>query len=171
VTKSAPLWVIVPPLFGVVACANVWGFDDLTLAQDGGPSDATMASDDQATDSEGGGDDGSTDGAVENHDSDADAGDARIYGDGGEAGPIIDAGARDAGGDGAAATCEMICQGCCDSNNQCVVMMSPTACGMGGQACADCSKTVTCTPLVSVQCCGAMTGQCGCATAGLCNKK
>jgi len=167
VTKRPPTWVAVAaalaPLFGLVACADLWGFDDLTRATDGGPQDATTADDGSAVGLEGGSD-AEADGANEMADASADATNGRSEDGGsrGEAG-VRDAGAPDAGDDGAAAGCRTACpSGCCDAMNHCQ-QTSQTACGTGGAACVDCTADASCNPLVQVACCGATTGQCGCA--------
>jgi hypothetical protein len=164
-------WVLVAPLLGVVACANVWGFDDLTLAQDGGTSDATTPSDDQATISEGGGgEDGEADGTAGDDAFRGDAADAADgRGEGGEGGSIRAGDAGDGGDAGLlTAYCAGHCAGCCDSNGQCVNKVTITACGMGGAMCVDCPA---CSGLGASPCCGTTTGQCGCLTVGLlCSK-
>jgi hypothetical protein len=165
VTKRPP-WVAVAatlaPLFGLVACADLWGFDDLTLATDGGPQDGTTADDAPAVGPEGS--DAEADGANEMADASVDATNVRSE-DGGSRGDagVRDAGAPDAGDDGAAAGCRAACPtGCCDAMNHCQPM-SQTACGTGGAACVDCTADASCMVLAPVACCGATTGQCGCA--------
>ena len=160
------VWAVVAPLLGAVACANVWGFDDLTLAQDGGPPDATTPGDEQILPSEGGGGGDAEADALDERDSGGDAADARIHGDAGEDGSrISDTGARDARDDGAAAACKALCSTCCDSTNHCVPE-GTGSCGIGGGTCVDCVDAMPCATL-STSCCGPMTGQCGCAGLGL----
>jgi hypothetical protein len=150
-------------LFGVVACADVWGFSDLTAAPDAVAPDATPAGDSPVSVLEAGGDD-EADVFALGADSGADAADARGYGEGGEGegGRSAEGGAKDAGDDGAAAACKATCSGCCNSANHCVTPTA-TACGNGGEACVDCPACST----LQTPCCGATSGQCGCADVGL----
>jgi hypothetical protein len=180
VSNRARAWVAIAPLLGVAACANVWGFDDLTLALDGGSRDATTASDalvgaaDSGGDAEvDAGDDGydSVDAGDSSYASDAPAvSDAPSYGEGGEGGGPNDGAVKDAGGDGAAAAaCKKICpMGCCDPAGRCLGGTATSACGTGGNACEACPASA-CT--LASPCCGATSQQCGCATADiLCSK-
>ncbi len=133
------------PLLGVVACASIWGFQDLTAGSDGGSNDATTGSDAQDDRSE-----SALDAAADAPGEDEDAAfsdaqsDARSP-DGGEGGAMSrEGGARDAGDAGddgaAAATCRSICPtGCCDSNNYCQGGSATTVCGSGGAACQSCA--------------------------------
>ena len=49
--------------------------------------------------------------------------------------------------------------GCCSSDDRCLPGNTPTACGLGGIACATCPVTMTCVP----------GGRCGAADAGIAN--
>jgi hypothetical protein len=155
------------PLLGVVACADVWGFSDLTEGPDAVARDSPTAGDSPVSAFEAGGD-AEADVFALGADSGSDAADARSYGEGGEEEGVrpAEGGAKDAGDDGAAATCKATCSGCCNSANHCVAPPTATACGNGGEACVDCPACTLATP-----CCGANSGKCGCATAGLlCNQ-
>jgi hypothetical protein len=166
--RRAPGWVACGLLLGVAACADVWGFKDLTLG-DGGAQDATTVSDAPNPGSEGGEDAEADSGqGADSGDGAADAADAAdARSEIGDGGPIADTGARDAGDDGASAACMSICMTCCDSTNKCVKTSTVSACGMNGSACMVCPSC----GLGSTTCCGTTSGQCGCAAAGLlCNK-
>ena len=168
-TRRAPAWVVVAPLLGVVACANIWGFEDLTLSPpDAALQDATMPSDAPGTVSEAGGD-AEVDAFAEGDVFGGDAADARVYGEGGmgDGGHPGEGGAKDAGDDAAIPYCKANCpMGCCDSTGHCVTILSPRACGTAGATCVDCTTTTgaTCTA-VTPACCGSTTGQCGCSLA------
>ena len=157
----------IAPLVGIVACANIWGFDDLTLGPDSGSEDATTSNAPEA------GGDAEADAVGVRNDSGGEAADAHVSGEDGEAGEAEaaaarEAGARDAGGDGAAAAqCKAICKtGCCDSSGFCQAGTLASACGGGGAACATCSGPCPLGP----PCCVATSKQCGCTTATLlCN--
>jgi len=162
VTRRPPAWIALTPLLGVVACANVWGFDDLT-SRDGGPQDATTRVDAFAPPVESG-PDAADDGVGDVADSSGDASDAMGTGEGGEGGES-DATAReggpgDAGNDGAtAAECKASCQtGCCDANNHCQAGSTPSICGSSGGACQDCSSH-SCGTLQATCC---VSGACAC---------
>ncbi len=174
--RRVAAWASVAPLLGVVACANVWGFQDST-ASDGGPPDATSMSDTYVAVSEAGGGDAEADAAEEEGDSAPAVGDdARTEGEAGKAGDgggvSREGGPGDGGdaGDGAVsavvAACEAACMGCCDAQGLCHTTPSTTVCGPSGTECQNCSAhkcAITETP-----CCA--TSGCGCATLSLiCN--
>jgi hypothetical protein len=142
------------PILGMVACANVWGFQDLTAGPDADVRDATTESQpddegqaaiDAAVDAPPAGDDSASFDAQ---------GDARSP-DAGEGGVVIrEGGVRDAGdaGDdgGAAAECRRICtSGCCDSNNYCQQGTATAACGSAGATCQSCGAC----PALQTACC------------------
>ena len=151
---------------GLAACANVWGFDDLTAAS---PDDASSS----ATND--GGDDVS-EGSVQADASDTDDGsdatlvDAQDAGpdgsgrDGGDAGRSSDAASDADANDGAAmARCMGICPtGCCDSQGTCQSGTAVSACGTGGKACMNCPVAEKCTIITTMSCCN--SSACACAT-------
>jgi hypothetical protein len=164
VKTGTPGWVACGLLLGVAACADVWGFKDLTLG-DGGAQDATTLSDAPNSGSEGG-EDAEVD-SGQGADSGDGAADARAEGEGGEGGSAAhEGGAADAGDGGVtAADCMSICtSGCCNSSNICVTA-SATACGPPGQQCVDC-PTASCT----LGACCTSAGQCGCSLVLGCTK-
>jgi hypothetical protein len=164
-------FVLAALLVAVVACANVWGFEDLTVAPaDGAPAtavkdggqdgeDATGAPGDDATETDAGLDSSALQGA-----------DAETDGAGRDSGL---GGSKDAASDGAAndgaavARCQAICtSGCCDAQGICQGGTATSVCGAGGAACVNCSKTQSC-PLPGIGAC-CTSGACGCsATCGL----
>jgi hypothetical protein len=157
--------------FNVLACANIFGFDDLTLNPDastappapdggkGGGGDDAVA--DAETESSTPGDD-----APETDDTGLDSSeplfdatpDGNVVGDADTSRDA--AGTRsDAGDGGLMAACMLICSGCCDSNAHCQGGSTTAVCGTGGQLCSKCPScggvdTVCCTK-----------GVCGCALA------
>jgi hypothetical protein len=154
----------------LAACASIWGFQDLK-AGDAGVDVAE--SDDANPVAEGGGeagdatepgDTGGGDDASLAQDVESDM-DARAVRDAArDASNALDAAA---GGDAVAfMKCMAICSGCCDPAGTCVTKPSTTACGVKGVACDNCSMTQTC-PFASTLCCGATSGICGCAAAGV----
>jgi hypothetical protein len=155
-------WSFVLGALAVGGCADIWGFDDLTLAPDSG-FDATAA--EAGTSS--GGESGTGDGEVEQDASPADANglEASLL-DSGIDGALdaSDAGALEDG----APTCASICSGCCDAMGRCVTSTSTSACGIHGAACATCT-TSSCPPLAAA-CCGATSGACGCIVVAVCTK-
>jgi hypothetical protein len=161
-------WMAVVPLFGVVACADVWGFSDLT----GGDAVAPDATTPQgAIDAPGAGMDSSApDSAQSGDESSGELPDSREQREVSEAGDggmtVREGGPGDGGNDAAVAACKAICpMGCCDSTGHCVTALSARACGAAGAQCVDCTTTAaTCTPLTPA-CCGSTTGQCGCSLA------
>jgi hypothetical protein len=153
--------VAVAPLIGLIACANVWGFQDLTTESDGGlPEAAAPTSDAPGDDAE-----SSRDAAQEASGEPEDSAflDARDDARSRDAGaPKADGGANDGGDDGAAAACRGICvTGCCDSNNICQAGTSTSACGSGGVACEACSCKA-----LQLTCC--VRGGCACETSLAC---
>jgi hypothetical protein len=162
---AAPRFGLVVGLVaGLAACANVWGFDDLTAAS---PDDASPI----ATD---GGDDVS-EGSVQADASDMDGGsDATLVDvqdagpdgsgrDGGDSGRSSDAASDADANDGAAmAWCMANCAGCCDSQGTCQVGTAVSACGTGGKACLDCPVADKCTLITTTSCCN--SNACACAT-------
>ena len=157
------------PLLGVVACADVWGFSDLTEAPDAVARDATTAEEAAVGGAEGGTDSG-PDGSLEEDGPSGELPDAREEREVGEADVgIREGGARDGGDDGAAATkCKPMCpMGCCDSQGICHTGNTTASCGTNGNACEACSGT-GCTALTSA-CCTSKQA-CGCMlTVILCN--
>jgi hypothetical protein len=164
--RAAPRFGLVVGLAaGLSACANVWGFDDLTPASpDDASSIATMD----------GGDDVS-EGSVQAEASDTDDGsdatlvDVRDAGadgrgrDGGDAARSSDAALDADADDGAAmARCMTRCAGCCDSQGNCQKGTAVSACGTGGKACMDCPVADKCTILTTTSCCN--SNACACAT-------
>ncbi len=163
--RRTPFWIAalpLPGLLGVVACANVWGFSDLTEGGvDTGAQDATTP---EAADEEA---DTGSDGLLPGDDSAA-APDVRAEdaaSEAGEGGPSPrEAGAGDGGNDGAAAAmCKSICSsGCCDAQGMCRTTLSAAYCGANGdpcQACGSCTLGACCTS----------SGTCGCTVLALCN--
>jgi hypothetical protein len=157
------------PLVGVVACADVWGFSDLTEAPDAVARDATAAEEAAVGGAEGGtdsGPDGSLEGdgpSGERPDAQDETGEA---GKAGEAGRIPEGGTKDAPDDGAIAYCKANClAGCCDSAGNCLTALSPRACGTAGATCVDCTTTETTCTALTPACCGSTTRQCGCSLA------
>jgi hypothetical protein len=155
----------------VTSCANLWGFDDLTLG-----ADASRPAPEAGAGAETGlsGDDGPAGDATGVEDATLDAmtvdDDADLGADGsGEGGPDVDAsgtkdaGTKDATADGAPPiTCnKSTCSGCCDVNGKCQLGTSTAVCGANGAACAAC----TCTGGITSPCCSA--GACSCVTLGL----
>jgi hypothetical protein len=150
--------------FVAAGCAEVWGFDDLTLGLDAG-RDATN---EDASRAEGGlesgsGSDAADDAFMAPESSDDDA--ARA--DGSDAEPSEESGPK---GDGAPGgpSCASSCPGCCDAMGKCQPSPSATSCGVAGAACVTC-PTASC--LLLPACCGAMTGTCGCMAVGACSKQ
>jgi hypothetical protein len=176
VRSRAAAWVFIAPLLGVAACADVWGFQDLT-ASDGGPPDATSMNDARSGAPESGAGDAEADAAEEEGDSGQEVGeDARSDGEAGKAGDSggvsREGGLSDGGdgGDGAAViACEGVCMGCCDAQGICHTTTSTTVCGASGTACQDCTTPAhKCTVIGESPCCG--TSGCGCAALGIiCN--
>jgi hypothetical protein len=149
--------------FVAAGCAQVWGFDDLTLGPDAG-LDATSegASRADAGVEAGSGSDAADDAFIAQESSDGDA--ASV--DGSDAESSEASGPK---GDGAPGgpSCASICMGCCDAMGKCQPSPSATSCGVAGAACVTC-PTASC--LLLGACCGAMTGTCGCAGVGTCSK-
>jgi hypothetical protein len=144
-------------------CAEVWGFDDLTL----GPDAALDATSEDASHAEAGveagsGSDAADDAFVAEDSSDGDAASA----DGSDAEASEASGPK---GDGAPGgpTCASSCTGCCDAMGKCQPSISATACGIAGAACVTC-PTTSC--LLLGACCGQTTGVCGCSGVGTCSK-
>jgi hypothetical protein len=142
----------------LVGCADVWGFQELTMASDSG-QDATAD----------GGSAGPAPGVADGADAelredaidDADGPERdRSDGEGGAARP--DAG--DAASPGNPVPCRQTCGGCCDTNGNCLGGRSLTACGGSGMTCVDCSTT-SC-PVLDGPCC-AGGGGCGCQLLSL----
>ena len=143
----------------MVACANVWGFQDLREGPDGGASDATTGGGDDRDEADG----RIADDAPEPQDSaEVDAQRDAPGTEAGEAGPIGEGGPLDAASDGpTAADCQEHCpNGCCDSNNMCHPATSNTVCGTQGSACVNCKVTMPCGAL-QASCCA--SGGCVCA--------
>jgi hypothetical protein len=162
-TTAPRFGLVVGLAAGLTACANVWGFDDLTS---GSPDDASStATKDESDDA--------SEGSVQAEASDTDDGsdatladvqDAGPDGsgrDGGDAGRASDAASDADADDGAAvARCMGICpMGCCDSQGICQKGTAVSACGTGGKACVDCPK---CTVITTSICCN--NNACACAT-------
>ena len=162
---AARFGLVVGLAAGLAACANVWGFDDLTTAS---PDDASsIATKDGADDV--------SEGSVQAEASDTDDGsdatlvDAQAAGpdgsgrDGGDAGRSSDAASDADANDGAAmASCAANCPGCCDSQGTCQKGTAVSACGTGGKACLDCPVADKCTLLTTSSCCN--SSACACAT-------
>lgn len=171
--RGRAAWAFIAPLLGVAACANVWGFQDLT-ASDGGPPDATSMTDAPVAAQEAGAGDAEADAADQEGDSHVAGEDARSdgpIGDAGDGGGVSrEGGPADGGnaGDSAAvALCETICtMGCCDSQGICHSTTTTKVCGPAGTACQDCS-THTCSVLTETPCCG--TSGCACQSILGCN--
>jgi hypothetical protein len=165
VTRRTP-WMAVLPLFGVVACADVWGFSNLTEV-DAVAADATTP-EEAPVDGLGTGMEAGPDGAQQGDEPSAELPDAqedRGLSEGGEGGLLIrDGGPGEGGEDGsAAAQCKAICSsGCCDSQGKCRTTTSTAYCGNSGNACETCS-TSGCTLSLGACCTSKQT--CGCVTA------
>jgi len=154
---------------GLVGCADIWGFDDLTSP---GPDSASPV-----PTTEGGSmlDDGAPDAPPDGPspidagpDSSPDVPDARADAgarDGGDGGGSSDAAADADAADGAAIVRCLACAGCCDSQGVCQGGTSVSACGAGGTACLDCPVAKKCTTLMT-SCCSS-SNACGCSTAGV----
>jgi hypothetical protein len=162
VTARVTPRIAVVPILGLLACAKVWGFQDLTEGPDGGSPDATTASDAQDDRSE-----SALDAAVDAPGEEEDSASADALPDvrrpdGGEGGAAIaEGGVGDAGDDGAAAFCRSICGGCCDANNHCAGGDTTAACGTDGAACQTCSCTA-----LQITCC--VKGACKCEVSLTC---
>jgi hypothetical protein len=175
--RFALLALVVSPALALAACADLWGFDDLTLAPDGASATATSDGGEgdvssgeagaagDTSDSEAGSDSGlpEDDGAPSDG-----AGAGGDRGDSGDGGNPKDAASDGEANDGAAmARCQSICtSGCCDTEGICQQGTATDTCGTGGRACVNCSKTQSC-PLPGIgPCC--TSSACGCsATCGL----
>jgi hypothetical protein len=153
---------------GLSACANVWGFDDLTTpspddaspipTKDGGDgvSEGSAQADSSDTD------DGSDATLVDVQDAGPDGSDGRGGLDAGDGARSSDAASDADADDGAAmAQCMTICGGCCDSQGICQKGTAVSACGTGGKACLDCPVADKCTVLTT-SCCN--NNACACAT-------
>jgi hypothetical protein len=148
------------PLLGVVACADVWGFSDLTASDAAAPDAATPQ--EAAVDGTEGGMDSGPDSAQREDESSADLPDAREERDLGEAGEggmtVRESGSED-GGDAAADCNRTNCPtGCCDSLGKCWPTSTTAHCGTNGNACEACTASA-CT--LASACCTSK-GTCGC---------
>lgn len=156
------------PLLGVVACADVWGFSDLTGGSDALAPDAAMTQEGAVDGTEGGMESG-PDSAQEEDEPSGDLPDAREereVGEAGEGGMTVRDGAPVDGGNDAAA-CKAICtMGCCDSQGLCWPGTATAHCGTNGNACEACSGA-GCT--LATGCCTTKQA-CGCQLTPLvCN--
>ncbi|MBM4783069.1 MAG: hypothetical protein GQE15_35770 [Archangiaceae bacterium] len=76
-----------------------------------------------------------------------------------------------AGQECVAQTCQCTpssCRGGCCLGNQCVTMQSPSTCGMGGRACADCGATACNGGVCVTSTCNATTCPNGCCIGAMC---
>jgi hypothetical protein len=154
--RTAPLWLAVASMIGGAACADVWGFKDLSEGDGGTDATATPAdaNDEPSV--------GLTDAGASDADDSLDAEDAVAEGSSDEAGD----GALGDGGDAAAlvAACLTSCAiGCCDSAGKCQKGTSTSACGSPGHVCAVCNANCG---FVTSNCCNS-SQNCTCATVCL----
>jgi hypothetical protein len=155
--------VLLAGVFAAAGCADVWGFDDLTL----GPDAALDATNEDASPADAGveagsGSDAADDAFIAQESSDGDAASA----DGSDAEPGEASPPEGDGGPGGP-SCASICGGCCDAMGKCQPSISATSCGVAGAACVAC-PTASC---LLGACCGQTTGMCGCSGVGTCSKK
>lgn len=157
--RGAALCLVVGVATSLAACANVWGFADLTEGDASAGATTTDASLDVSAEVSASADVAADDGAIpDDSESPADSASG-------------DAAATDAAdASEAILLCPTHCpSGCCDVNGTCQ-NPSSTACGTGGQQCVDCKETVT-SCITGPACCGTKSGQCGCSAISLvCNK-
>jgi hypothetical protein len=186
--RTARAWPVAIAVLGLAACADIWGFHDVSgvstdaasfqVGESGSRDDAMTSSSDAA----GAEDDGSFDGTVADGATDAGpagdgSGDATTSAEADGDAIATEAGIAEAGGpsdalDEAVIACQAICSGCCDSTGHCQPGTQTGVCGANGALCEDCPDTPC--NFVSTACCKGNTsgggGTCGCATAALiCN--
>jgi hypothetical protein len=175
------------PFAALAACADIWGFHDLTPPPDAaafvvpdattsidvnpptqdapGAADTSPAEDSANDDS---GDEASAVDAPWDAIADGTPGDADEASapEGGppEAGPP-EASPSDGAAD-AIAECQSICAGCCDTSGHCELGTSPTVCGVSGALCQSCAGQ-SCI-ITSSPCCKS-NGSCGCSGLLGCN--
>jgi hypothetical protein len=176
----ACVWLGSASLLCLAACADLWGFNDLTIPadaapadgapSDGAPVDVTAADQSTRGDSnvsasdgasedgaevedsseEDAGNSGSRDGGPVDDGGDSGADSGGSQGDGGDAGHASDA------SDAAPSGCQQSClSGCCSAQGQCQPGNVLGACGTGGRSCEDCSAA-------------AFKGSCGGVTTPCC---
>jgi hypothetical protein len=174
-------WGVAIAMLGLAACADIWGFHDVSGLPDGAPFEVgesgstMMPSDATGTEDDGslGGADGTTDAGPASDGS----GDATTSAEPDGDATIPETGLVEAGGpsdalDEAVIACQAICSGCCDSTGHCQPGTQMGSCGTNGALCEDCPSSPC--NFVSTPCCKANTsgggGTCGCATAAvICN--
>jgi|SRR5882672_898903 len=143
------VWIAAAPVVCVAACANVWGFSDVTLEQAAQALDASLgdAGIDRARSTA---QDGAPDGPIDVASRKDSPGTADSGVDAGADGSGQEPDATDAGDDGSdgapdarpacVSTGPNACVGCCDANGNCVGGLSNTTCGAGGASCVDCAS-------------------------------
>jgi hypothetical protein len=155
--KTAPFWLAVASMIGAAACADVWGFKDLTEGDGGTDATAPPA------------DDGNDEPGVDLTDAEGadtgvslDAGDTLT--DDGASGEAGDAAIGDGGDAAAQLACLTSCvSGCCDAAGKCQKGTSTAACGSPGHVCAVCNANCG---FVTSNCCNS-SQTCTCATVCL----